>query len=413
MGIDTPITPDPETSPESTPEVAPANAVEAPVTQTAPIQPSAGFEPAVGEEIPLEATLTDEAASPAEPTFAAEAAPSAEMEFAAEAIPPDAGEGMPPVRKKSNMSLIIMAAVFVLAIAAFLAVKFLYLDTTSSQDQQVTLPTRTPAAAPTQTPTATPPRTPAVAPPRTPVPTPAAAPTRTPTPTPTPAVTASTVPVDPLPPPGAPAYAVPKQVTTPVTDIFTGGPMPPKIARFSLKYATLSDLSAAFDKQGVNVSLNPGLGENEAIIIGKATQITKAKAVARTIDVPRFPVVVVASLPGAIPTPTRTFIGEPPPAAVIPVAPPPGRHAGWIYNNNNGQVVAIFEDRSGVAHTVQVGDVIDGMRVISISPDTLVLRDKKNEYKLRLQGLDTYQSRPTVNATPTTTPTAPALPPWR
>jgi hypothetical protein len=73
--------------------------------------------------------------------------------------------------------------------------------------------------------------------------------------------------------------------------------------------------------------------------------------------------------------------------------PPVGRHAGWIYNVN-GQVVAIFEDNTGTARAVHVGDDLGGWLVKAIAPDYLLLVDQNgHEQKLKLQGLDTYQGK--------------------
>ncbi|MHB9107469.1 MAG: hypothetical protein ACYDCO_10480, partial [Armatimonadota bacterium] len=214
-----------------------------------------------------------------------------------------------------------------------------------------------------------------------------------------------------LPKPGPPPFATPIQVNAPTPEPFNGGPMPPSIERMRFRHLTPEKLAAAFSASRVDVSLDRGNSSNEVLVTGYAAELAKARSVLKTFDVPEPPRLVVASLPPMNPTPTRqphstgTY-------TVVPVEPPPGRHAGWIYNNSNGQIVAIFEDRSGVAHTVQVGDQVDGMQVMSITPETLTLRDKRGtEYRLKLQGLDTYQSRPSVNATPATR-TTPGMPAW-
>ena len=84
-------------------------------------------------------------------------------------------------------------------------------------------------------------------------------------------------------------------------------------------------------------------------------------------------------------------------------------------NSGNGQVVAIFEDRTGVAHTVKVGDEVDGLRVLSITPTLLTLVDERNkQYTLKLQGLDASQSRtPQVRAVPGNNMPPQTVPAWR
>jgi hypothetical protein len=379
MGTDTPISPDSETTPEMTPEV----------------------EPETGEITP--------AVDSAPETAPAEVAESPQPEeSAAEELAPVEGEMMPPESKKANKRVILMAAVFVLAIAVFAAVYFSGIlggssDETASVPPVATTPTTPPVATtPTTPPTAAPP----VAPPATTAPV-------------TPPATATTPPEPAAPtliPPGAPAFAMPIQSSRAVAELFNGGPDPPKIARLSLKWLTANQLSAALQDAEVEVSLNPGARENEVLLVGMASELRRARNVLARMDVPEAPRYVVASLPASIPTYVPDFREPPPVYPVLPIAPPPGRHAGWIYNNINGQVVAIFESRSGAAFTVQVGDTVDGMQVMSISPDTLVLRaiqgvDQGKEYRLKLQGAETFQTNPFVTATPATG--TPAMPAWR
>jgi len=101
---------------------------------------------------------------------------------------------------------------------------------------------------------------------------------------------------------------------------------------------------------------------------------------------------------------------------IFPREPPIGRHAGWIFNNDNGQIVALFEDRDGIAHTVHVGDQVSGFKVLAITPEYLLMQDinKGRDIKLKLQGLDTYQGNKGtkgVQATPAGGPT-PAVQLW-
>ncbi|HOS43986.1 MAG TPA: hypothetical protein PK794_09870, partial [Armatimonadota bacterium] len=86
---------------------------------------------------------------------------------------------------------------------------------------------------------------------------------------------------------------------------------------------------------------------------------------------------------------------------------PIGRHAGWVYNNN-GQIWAIFEDSTGAARAVRVGDEISGYRVKAIAQDYLVLTDADGrDQTLKLQGLDTYPGKMpgvTIDAAPGAAP---------
>jgi len=96
--------------------------------------------------------------------------------------------------------------------------------------------------------------------------------------------------------------------------------------------------------------------------------------------------------------------------ATHPLPPPAGRLAGWIYNNN-GQIVAIFEDADGISHSVHVGDQVGNLTVKSITQDTLVMVDQdQNEQQLKLQGLENYTGKSrttTIDATP-----SPMAPTW-
>lgn len=400
MGIDTPINPDPETTPESTPDVTSATGEVTPAVDSTSETPmaDAGF---AAEESPL--------AAGAEPVagdeFAMEPQP-----MASDIAPVDDGE-LPPVAKKSNIRVIAMAAVFLLAVAIFAAVYFMGLIpgtqpeapdvATNPMQPQTTMPSQT-TTQPTTPPSAQPPVT------QAPVTPPSAA--AQPVPTPKPAAVPPPPP-DPLPMPGPPPYAAPIQVSAPTPEPFNGGPLPPRIERMRFKHLTPEKLAETFRATNVDVSLDRGATPNEVLVTGYASQLAKARSVLKTFDVPEPPRLVVASLPPMNPTPTRQFRREGT-YTVVPIEPPPGRHAGWIYNNSNGQIVAIFEDRSGVAHTVQVGDQVDGMQVIAITPETLTLRDKRGtEFRLKLQGLDTYQTRPSVNAAPAYG-TTPGMPAW-
>ena len=126
---------------------------------------------------------------------------------------------------------------------------------------------------------------------------------------------------------------------------------------------------------------------------------------------PKWPYVVpVSTVPSVLPYKTRPPM---PPADYYgdaPIEMPAGRLAGWIFNNN-GQIVAIFEDTDGVAHTVHVGDDVAGYHVKAIMPDIITLVDKDGvEHQLKLQGLDTYPGKSrtvNVNSVPTT-----AAPAW-
>lgn len=401
MGIDKPMTPDPETAPDIAPDVTSETGEETTAVDSTP-------------EIPM-AEADAEASPLAEGMEPTGEEPAMEPQAMADDIAPVEDGELPPAPKKSNMRVIIMAAVFLLAVAVFAAVYFLDLlpvtgtdDTQVATNQPIAQPQPAPAPAPAPAPSTAP--APAPAPTPTPAPTPASGSSQT-TPPPQPAAPAP--PPDPLPRPGPPPVATPIQVGAPTPEPFNGGPMPPRIERLRMKYITPDKLAAALTDAKVDVSLDRGNTENEVLVTGYAAQLDKVRSVLRELDVPEPPQVVIASLPAINPTPTRPpqVIGDYP---VVPIEPQPGRHAGWIYNNNNGQVVAIFEDRTGVAHTVKVGDTVDGLLVTSITPDTLTLRDARRgtEYRLKLQGLDTYQARPSVNAVPATGAPATGMPAW-
>lgn len=126
-------------------------------------------------------------------------------------------------------------------------------------------------------------------------------------------------------------------------------------------------------------------------------------------QVPYPQVVPVSSVPPVMPVRSK---GNPITltTTIIPKEAPIGRLAGWIFNNN-GQIVAIFEDADGITRTVRVGDQVGGYTVQSITPDMLVMVDDKGAVqKLKLQGLDTYQGKSrmvNIDAVPTT-----AAPAW-
>jgi len=327
-------------------------------------------------------------------------------------LTPVEDEEMPPPAKKSNRMIILLAAVFVLAIAVFAVVFFVF---GKSPEETATYPPITPRTPPAVTPAPTTPATapattPATAPPATPMTVPATPPPMTPTataPVTQPAVVAG------LPVPGPPPFATAIQATAPVADIFAGGPPPPKIAKLRLKNIRMAELSDALSSSRVEVSVTHGIGDDEVLIVGMQKEIDRAKAIKARLDVEPPPQIIASALNFPFPTPTIED-QDVPPMTVIPVAPPPGRNAGWIYNNVNGQVYAIFESRSGAAYRVKVGDTVDGMQVISISPDMLVLRDARGqEYNLRMQGAENFQTGRSVTATPTAVAGSPAMPAWR
>jgi len=396
MGTDTPISPDSGTTSEVAPETGAAMPAVDSASDTAPA--------AVAQADAAESPTGDETA--------------------VETLEPPAEPELPLPGKKPKMKLILMAAALVLAIGVF-AVVYFVLGQGGSTDQAANNPTMpAPTQQAPQTTPAPPPTTSQPVTPPTTTPPPTAPQTMPPTGVrpgmPTPQQQAAVTPAAPtLIPPAAPAYATPIQSKAVIVDPFDGGPMPPKIAVVKLKNITPIDLKNAMDEAKVDVSVNYGKTEDEVLLVGYAAQLNRAKALAKQVDVPEPPIVVVASLPSAIttriprPVDPKTQVYNYPP---IPIATPPGRHAGWIYNNNNGQVVAIFEDRTGMAHAVQVGDVVDGMRVISITPNELVLQDMRQgmqgaEYRLKMQGLDTSPSRTSITATPAGAG-APAMPNW-
>jgi|GEM_PF-2427915 len=384
MGTDTPISPDSEAAPEIAPRDETETGAAAPAVDSTPETAPAMAEEAAAADFPLEETAPDE-------------------------LPPIEDERMTPPARKSSKMIILLAAVFVLAIAVFAVVFFVFGSSEPSNETANIPPPIKPRTPPTTTTTTTTP---------TPVTTtiPPAA-TTTPTIPPAAATTMPTTPPAPtLPIPAAPAYATPIQSTSSVADIFAGGPPPPKIAKMRLKNIRMPALIEALGAAEVDVSVNHGIGEDEVLFIGEQKDINRAKNILARLDVEPPPVIVASALPFPIPTSTPGDV-PPPVMTAIPLAPPVGRHAGWIYNNVNGQIFAIFENQRGMAYQVKVGSEVDGMKVISISPDILVLRDMRDprepEYRLKMQGADSFQTGTGRSVTATPAAGAPAMPPWR
>lgn len=208
-------------------------------------------------------------------------------------------------------------------------------------------------------------------------------------------------------------------VTTPVPaqqpagaipDPFAGGKPPPVVKHVAMEWATSGDLKAAVDKSPfapfVSVYSDPGKDDHHAQLIGRGLEVNKVmNRIVPVVNIKPPPVITVAAMSPVFPTPAtgpRRIIDT----TIVPIEPPVGRHAGWIYNAGNGQVLAIFEDRYGVAHTVKVGDEVDGMRVTSISPNGMVMVNIRTnkESRLMLRGLDASQIRTPVMANPVGTP---------
>lgn len=110
-------------------------------------------------------------------------------------------------------------------------------------------------------------------------------------------------------------------------------------------------------------------------------------------------------MPPAVPRPSREreLISTPPNVERRDAPPQLGRFAGWLYNNE-GQVVAIFEDEQRNTRAVRVDDLLmvqDGgrmrqMRVKAISPEYIILVDQAtgDEREVPLQS-DLNETPPT------------------
>ncbi len=156
-----------------------------------------------------------------------------------------------------------------------------------------------------------------------------------------------------LPPPPLPRIAVAKAITSAVFDPFAGGPMPPK---------------------------PPTLKPWPALVM-------------------------ISAVPPVLPQNLDYLNNRNNPTVQHPVEPQVGRMAGWIYNNN-GQIIAIFEDADGIARNVHVGDKVNDLTVTTITPESMELVDSNGVlHKLKMQGLDSY-SGPNRTVNVTTTPAA-------
>jgi hypothetical protein len=328
-------------------------------------------------------------------------------------IVPAGDEMLETPKKKKNMPLLIMSGVFLLALLGFVAFLLYtkgYFGETGTQTADLP-PMQTapaPAPAPTTTPRTTTPTNTSTPPPMAPM-------TNTAPTAATPV--APTQPVVELTPEQKLIASLPK-VATPVApvekpagvvpEIFGGGPPPPRQVTIHMDWATSTDLAQAVgnSKRYKGVQVSSGRDAHEATLLGKKEDVSGVIAtLVPAINIKPSPIITVAALSPVYPTEARGPI-TPWPQGTVPLDPMPGRNAGWIYNAGNGQTLAIYEDRTGVAHTVKVGDEVtdgaDKLRVTAISPAGMVLLNTRNnkEYRLPLQGLDNAQNRTPVTASP-------------
>lgn len=87
-----------------------------------------------------------------------------------------------------------------------------------------------------------------------------------------------------------------------------------------------------------------------------------------------------------------------------------GRTVGWIADEDHGKVTAYFEREDGSYVGLNIGSVVNGMRVKSITKDSMVLRDESTGYEetLKLQACSRKQA-----ATKSVSNTSPvAMPTW-
>ena len=369
---------------------------------------SAGEETQIGEEtLPGEGTIAGEAAAPAEGEGAEHAA-EGEAGIEEQALPvaaKSAGD------KRTKTMVLIAGALFVLALGAF-TVLFLTGNIGAPKPTTVASAPVTPPAPVTPAPTAATPSKPAT--PATTSGKPAASATAAPgDKTKTAPLAAGGAPKPAATKP-APKPAAPKPVAPPAVAPL---PKPAPTAPVPTPGAIAAAAAAAASK-GPVVAPPPVL---EAKLLTSARDpFTGGPPPPPPPPPPQPPkpkpsVVSVSAIPSILPTPARHIGPRGHPPKVYPRDPPIGRAAGWIFNNDSGQIVALIDDRDGNAQMVHVGDSISDCKVLAITPEYLLLQDiKGNEVKLKLQGLDTYQGNKgtkNVQANPAAAPAG--MTPWK